>query len=303
MNKIAICIPTYKRPILLRKLVKSISTCHIFGKLIKEVIIIIVDNDISKSAEEVVNSLKVNLDSIFKIFYESYPVKGLSNVRNELLRIAFKQNPHFIVFIDDDEFVTSEWLNELVVTMIVNDGDMVMGPVSSLFDENISRYISRWINRPLHLNNSKLDFIRTGNLILKTKTLLEYNVWFDNRFNTTGGEDSYFGVKMISKGATVYWAAGAVAYESVPAKRANIRWLFKRYYNGANIFTRILRIEKQYWKLLKKLVVSLIYLVSGAGSCVIIIIPVTFRYWGVLKFAEGMGGITGFFKIDYHEYR
>src|SRR4051794_24157500 len=166
MYQIAICIPTYKRPLLLKKLVQSISKCNIDASLIKDITITVVDNDESKTACPVVSELKGEIAPIAnKIFYLTYPIKGLSNVRNESIRNALKLNPDFIVFVDDDEFVTSEWLNEMVKTITINKADLVIGPVISLLNTNASKYVSCWLERPNYPNNTKLDFIRSGNLI------------------------------------------------------------------------------------------------------------------------------------------
>jgi hypothetical protein len=65
----------------------------------------------------------------------------------------------------------------------------------------------------------------------------------------------------------------------------------------------ILRMEKQHKKVLKKIFVSLYYLLAGALASLIILLPFTAKYWGILKFSEGMGGITGLLRIKYHEYK
>src|SRR3954463_9817131 len=146
MHQIAICIPTYRRPLLLKKLVLSISKCDIDASLIKDFTIIIVDNDDCKTAISVVDELKEELHSFTnKITYVNYPVKGLSNVRNELIRNALLLNPDYIAFVDDDEYVSTEWLNELVKTITVNKADIVLGPVISLVNHNASRYVTSWL--------------------------------------------------------------------------------------------------------------------------------------------------------------
>lgn len=303
MNKIAICIPTYKRPEKLRRLVMSIAACRFNAAYIRDVNIIIGDNDSGMTAESIVIDLKESLNQISTIKYVYFPDKGLSNVRNELLKQAFSLNPDFLVFIDDDEYVTPEWLNELVKTIIGKKGDMVMGPVISLNGNKVSRFILCWIDRPVYSNNTKLNFIRTGNLIINAKSLLEKNIWFDTRFNATGGEDSYFGIQMIKKGATVYWAAEAIVYEPVPDDRATLLWLMKRYYNGANVYVHILNLEKEYYRLFKKFSISLLYLITGLIALVVLLIPINRKYWGLIKISEGMGGIAGIFNLKSYEYR
>ena len=303
MNKIVVCIPTYKRPEMLKKLVTSIRECNIDKALISLVNIVIVDNDAARSAESTVTGLIETSVTGGEINYSCFPEKGLANVRNELLRIGLSMNPDFLVFVDDDEFVTPGWLNELVGTIISNNGDLTMGPVNSVVGSDIPDYISSWLDRADYFNNARLNFIRTGNLIIKVKSLLEKNVWFDPRFNKTGGEDSFFGIQMIKKGASIFWAAQAVVCETVPDDRANIKWLFTRYYNGANKFAFILKIEKNRVKIIKKVMVSFFYLFIGFFALILVPFKFRKRYWGLLKFSEGLGGITGFLSLRYKAYK
>jgi succinoglycan biosynthesis protein ExoM len=303
MYKISICIPTYKRPLLLKKLIYSITACNINRSLIKDYNIIIVDNDVCMTAKSVVTEIKETLSNNYRIDYHSFSVKGLSNVRNELIKNALLLNPDFIVFVDDDEHVTLEWLNELVKTITMNNGDIAMGPVISSIDSQVSSDISCWLERANYLNNTRINFIRTGNLIINANFFLRSNIWFDPRFNTTGGEDTYFGIQMMKKGASIYWAANAIVYETVPNSRANILWLIRRYYNGSIMFTNILKFEKEYIKLTKKTLLSFLYLLVGVCAIFIIPIPIKRRYYGLLKFSEGLGGIAALLNIRHHEYK
>jgi succinoglycan biosynthesis protein ExoM len=287
---------------MLKKLVLSIKECSIDKALIKDINIIIVDNDIDKTAETIVNEIKEGFDKTFKLFYLNNPIKGLSNVRNELLNKAFLQNPDFIIFIDDDEYVSSYWLIELLKTIINNNADAARGPVIAKFDNRISKYVSCFFEREKHPDNAQIFSFTTGNLILKRKSLEKYNVWFDNRFNYTGSEDSYFGIQMMKKGATIFWAANAIVYETIPDKRAKLKWLIRRRYNGAITFTYILKLEKNYFGLLKKFLINIAYFLSGSMALVVIPFPFKWKYWGILKISESIGGFAGLSGIQYHEY-
>ena len=303
MYKITICIPTYKRPVLLKKLILSISECSLNKSLINDINILVVDNDIDLSAKTVVDELKLRFFDKFEIHYFDFPVKGLSNVRNELLRKAIELHPDFIVFIDDDEYPMSEWLNELVEAIIINNGDMVMGPVISVFESRVSKYISCWFERPNHNDNTIINAIATGNLIIKTDTLLKYKIWFDPRFNNTGAEDSYFGQQMFNQGAKAYWAAKAIVYETVTKDRTTLSWLVKRNYNAANTYTYILKLEKQFIKIIKKSIISMLYIIIGFCAFVLLFFPFKLRYWGIIKLSEGIGGVAGLLSLHYNEYR
>jgi succinoglycan biosynthesis protein ExoM len=303
MNSITICIPTFKRPLFLKKLVLSIVKDNFDESLIGDVSIIIVDNDGQKSAETIVKHLEEEFKSIYKIQYFNYPEKGLSNVRNELIRIALCSEPDYLVFIDDDEYVTSGWLNELVKTAIITDADAARGPVLAVTDEPVPDNIWCWFERETYPDYSQIFTLTTGNLILKRASLAKYNLWFDSRFDETGAEDSFFGVQLIKKGGTIFWAAKAISYENIPLGRTKISWLMKRFYNGANTYTYILRLEKRHFKLFIKTIISFLYIVSGTLTLVLAIMPIRKRYWGLLKMAEGFGSMAGLLSIKYYEYK
>ena len=114
MCKITIGIPTYQRPAMLDKLLQSIFASHLDPALIKQVDIIIVDNDIEKTAEQTVIKWAKSPISPFGLHYYSCPTKGLANVRNEIIEQALLFEPDYMVGMDDDQYVTPTWLNELI---------------------------------------------------------------------------------------------------------------------------------------------------------------------------------------------
>jgi GT2 family glycosyltransferase len=287
---------------MLKKLLFSIFENKIDMSLIKEMDIIIVDNDIEKSAETIVNGINEDTVRTRKIIYYNYPVKGLSNVRNELLKQAFLLNPDFIIFIDDDEYVTPGWLNELLKTILSNDAECVRGPVIAELEENVSKHIAYFFRRKEHPDNSRIYSLATGNLILRRESLEKFNIWFDNRFNSTGSEDSFFGIQLMKKGAKIYWAANAITYETIPEKRATLRWLVKSSYNHALTYTYILKLEKNYFTLMKKTIISIGYVLIGSLALLTVLSPFRWKYWSIIKISEGMGGFAGLFSVLFHEY-
>lgn len=302
MNHLVIGIPTYKRPAMLEKLVNSIYDCNIDQKFISATDILIVDNDKDLTAKACTLKLKNKCPSNFKLHYHNYPKKGLSNVRNEIMEKALLLEPEYIVFVDDDEYVTKDWLNQLIYTVLKNGGDMAMGPVIPDFEKKTHEAISHWFFKPKYDNNQKLNFISTGNLIMRSKFLKEKQLQFDPRFNTTGSEDSYFGITVLKENGTIYSAEEAVVYETITEKRATLKWLLQRRYNGANTYTRTLILEKEYISVLKKLIVSLIYLLLGFVCLPVLPFKFKYRYISLLKIAESLGGFTGLMNLKFNEY-
>lgn len=302
MYRIAICIPTYKRPLMLKKLLLSIFESNKDESLINYINIIIVDNDSNKTAEIIVNQLKEIVPDFISLNYSNYPVKGLSNVRNELLRIALAVKPDFIDFIDDDEYVTSEWLNELLKTIINSKADAVRGPVLAITDERVPEHIWYWFKRERYSDGSQIQTFTTGNLLLKQSSLAKYNIWFDERFNLTGSEDFFFGIQIQKNGATIYWSDKAIVYENIPKDRVKAIWLLKRVFRGGANYVYVLKLEKQYLKLVTKTLTSFIYIIAGIVALTFLFLPIKKRLWGLLKIYEGIGGIGGLFNFKNYGY-
>jgi len=302
MNRLVIGIPTYKRPFLLEKLINSIYECNIDKNFISTIDILIVDNDIAKTAELTTSKSENKCPDNFKLHYHHYPKKGLSNVRNEIIEKAFGFEPDYIVFVDDDEYVTKNWLNELIYCMVKTNCDMAMGPVIPEFEKKVSTALSLWYFPTEYENHQKLDFIMTGNLIMRSNFLLKHKLRFDPRFNTIGGEDSYFGIYVLKEHGTINYASKAVVYEYISEKRSSLKWLLQRRFNGANTYTYIMILEKDYIQVLKKIIISLIYLLVGLVCLVLLPFKFKYRYFGLAKIVEGMGGFSGLMNIKFNQY-
>ena len=107
---------------------------------------------------------------------------------------------------------------------------------------------------------------------------------------------------MLKKGAKIYWSANAVTFETIPDERANLKWLMMRTYNGAATYTYMLKLEKEYSRLCKKIAISVINILIGVLSIIGIILPLKKRYWSLIKISEGVGGFAGLLSIKYNEY-
>ena len=302
MYKIAIGIPSYQRTAMLDKLMHSILACNLDPTLIKHVDIIIVDNDVEKTAEPITNKWIKNAATPFCIYYVNCPTKGLAHVRNEIFERALSLAPDFIVGMDDDQYVTPNWLNELTATIVNNKADFAIGPVIPQLEKNVSPAIAQWFSASRLEDQKSIDFLETANLIIRVPFIVEHQLRFDLRFNTIGAEDTYFGISALKKGAKIFWAAKAIVYETIPEKRATLQWLIKRRFRVANTFIYIMILEKRYARVIKKVLVNFLYLILGIFATVLIPFSFKYRYFGVLKIAESFGGFAGLLNIKFHEY-
>jgi|GEM_PF-3105272 len=288
---------------MLQKLIRSLYASQISEKLITSIDLVVVDNDIEKSALKMASELKSECPSRFTLNYYSYTEKGLSNVRNEILRIAHELSPEYIAFIDDDIFASEHWLENLIKTILNSGADMALGPTYPVFEETASKYVKGWFLYGKFENGEQLnELYGTGNLLMKTQFIREHNLLFDKRFNLSGGEDTYFGVQALEKGVKMIWSSNSVAYETIPPKKANLNWLIKRKYRSAGTYTYILKLRKKYLMLLKKAFLSIFYIVAGILTLPLTLIPFKNRYWSILKIAESLGALSGMANILYKEY-
>lgn len=289
---------------MLEKLLRSILACPLEEQLITPPVpIVIMDNDADKTAEEVVGRLQKIENENFALHYHDFPIKGLANVRNELLEKAFSLEPDYIIFIDDDEYVPVQWLNEMVKAIVRHECDFASGPVYHILEKEKKEWIAHWFESNYTVENEKIDFIETCNLIMSARFLQEHQLSFDERFNSTGGEDSYFGVIAMKKGAKIYFSNDALCYETIPDSRANLNWLTMRTYRSANTYTIILLLEKEYLKVIRKMGVSMVNLLLGLLTLPLFPFPLKYRYYGIFKMAAGLGSFAALLNLKYHEYK
>ena len=103
MQHVSVCICTYKRPELLKRLLDELadqerSELFIFS-------IVVVDNDHSESARRVVEDFTKAWP--IQVTYCVEPRQNIALARNKAVENA---TGDFIAFIDDDEFPTKRWL-------------------------------------------------------------------------------------------------------------------------------------------------------------------------------------------------
>jgi len=226
---IAVCICTYKRPEMLRNLLKSL-----YNQSTDDFItysIIVVDNDKLRSAEKVVAEIKSDLRT--EISYLVEENKNIALARNKAI---YSAKGDLIAFIDDDEIPEERWLLTLYEAMIKYKADAVLGPVFPLYEVRPPAWVTKgkFHQRPIYKSGFSIDWNqgRTGNLLIKRNLFDITGIYFDPRFGK-GGEDQDFTRKMLERGFKFIWCSEAIAYEIIPPERWNIKnMLIKSFIRG-----------------------------------------------------------------------
>src|SRR5436309_3464345 len=208
---ISVCICTYRRPRLLRRLLEGLRDQDTGGLFTYS--IVVADNDHLQSAKAVVWDFAAR--SSISIRYCVEPRQNIALARNKAIDNA---SGDFVAFIDDDEFPTKRWLLTLFDACNEYDVDGVLGPVKPHFDEAPPRWVvkGKFYERSTYPTGFVIDWRkgRTGNVLLKERMFSAGLSPFRSEFLT--GEDQDFFRRMIEQGYVFAWCNEAVAYETVP---------------------------------------------------------------------------------------
>lgn len=223
LTTICVCVCTYQRPHLLRRLLEELRQQETDGQFAYSVVV--ADNDASRSAEQVASEFART--SGVPINYCVEPRRGISLARNKAVDNA---TGDFIAFIDDDEFPSKRWLQTLLKTCVEYGADGVLGPVKEHFDEAPPKWIVRgnFFQRPTYPTGTVLDWTnaRTGNVLLKADLFEGVAEPFRPKFRS--GEDQDFFRRMMNRERVFIWCDEAPVNEIVPPTRWKRTYLLRK---------------------------------------------------------------------------
>jgi glycosyltransferase involved in cell wall biosynthesis len=223
-NHISVCICTFKRPVLLKRLLDELAQQETNGSFSYS--IVVADNDRNQSARQVVEGFDASAP--IRAVYGVEPEQNIARARNKTLEHA---TGDYIAFIDDDEFPTRGWLANLLKTCQTTGADGVLGPVKPHFEEAAPAWATqgRFFERPTHETGHRIDLkeARTGNVLFDRRILEGASEPFLPQFGK-GGEDVEFFSRMMGKGRVFVWCDEAPVYESVPPTRCTRSYLLRR---------------------------------------------------------------------------
>lgn len=226
---------TYQRNDLLTRLLESLKSVQMPpGTTIDQPHVIVVDNSPQPTAEHLVQSYS-------GARYVHEPRPGIATARNTSLE-AVPEDAQAVVFLDDDEQVTTDWFVSLLSAACESSADAVAGPVVPIFEGEEPDWVSTYgyVRRTDFPTGPHPRRLATNNtLVLST--------WFghprhggrgyrfEETFNFIGGSDSDLFERMMDDGAQFWWCAEAVVTEHVPIERSTKQWLRRRALRGGQV--------------------------------------------------------------------
>jgi len=290
---VSVCIATYKRPELLKKLMESLSIQRINNNI--KVEIIVVDNDPLGSARNIMEDFKNPQNFDLKYFIQ--PIKNISLTRNKGVENSIGE---YLLFIDDDEIAAPEWIQSMVDTIQKYDADAAFGRVLSHFDGGTPEWIKRnpLFNRETSPTGTEAIYTRTGNCIIKMSLLKSIAGPFDPEYGPTGGSDTHLFKRLKKQGAKFINCFEGWISEYVPQERATANYIIKRSFRAGNSFTRrYLELGKgsKFFRFTKSVSVAFIF---GLISIILSIVTLPDKYWRLYwasKIASNWGHLTAAF--------
>jgi cellulose synthase/poly-beta-1,6-N-acetylglucosamine synthase-like glycosyltransferase len=253
---INVCICTYRRPSLLKRLLIALGkqkTINLFSYSV-----IIADNDNRQSAKDIV--LDYAEASSMDIVYCVEPRKSISHARNKALEHA---NGDMIAFIDDDEFPPEDWLYSLVKALGDHNATGVFGPVRPHFDSPPPAWLikGKFCERPEHETGFIMPWreCRTGNVLIDKKIIDGIGEVFRTEFGA-GASDIDLFRRLMTAGHKFIWCNEAFVSEVVSPNRWKRRFMIKRAMLRGRI--SLLHPEGRWLNILKSLIAVPVYILA-----------------------------------------
>ena len=297
----SVCISTFQRPQLLEKLLASLENQVIPEGV--ELEIIVVDNDIHRSAKSIFQKFK-NSAHIYFSFY-SQPLKNISITRN--LGVE-KASGDYILFIDDDEVASPKWVYHLLNAVDRYNVDGVFGPVLPEFNSKTPEWMWReyFFYKKIPTTGSKATLKYTGNCIVVASLLKKMKKPFDPKFGITGGEDAHLFDRLEQQGARFIYCREAWVSEFIPPNRARLLYFFLRRMRGGNVHTRRIIEFADRKKIFMRLYMVTKALTFGSISLVLMVCQITSsvrRTQWLMKFASNIGRFLAAIGYHHQSYR
>lgn len=297
----SVCVATHRRPELLEKLLNSLNNQILPDNVNME--IIVVDNDFRQSAKPVV--LKFKTTKRIRFYYFNQPEKNVSLTRNLTVE---KSSGEYILFIDDDECASREWLFLMLKTLRVYDADGVYGFVLPQFDKETPHWLQRreFYYLPMADTGKPARYAYTNNCLLKATHLKKLKEPFDPQYGITGGGDSLLFRKLIFQGLRFVNCREAVVWEYLPRARARLSYIFVNALKGGNVYARVIidtAPNKTLAICLRELFKALCLIILSSASIVVFFPLRVRRILWMVKLGANLGRLLAVFDWHYEKYR
>jgi GT2 family glycosyltransferase len=289
-DSVVICIPTYKRPKMLKRLLDAIAAQETNAVIS----VLVADNDAEGRAG--LNLCLAMEDYPWPLTAVAAPNRGIAQVRNVLIEYALMTGAPFIAMIDDDEWPQKDWIDQFLKCAHATGADLLQGSI--LFGQAMKRH------GDIRRQTGPIDMPQgAGNLLMRREMLDSMTApWFDPEFALSGGEDRDFFVRLRQAGKRFAWCDEALAHGDMPETRANLGWMLRRSYSVGNSDMRVLLKHCGFGRLAAELVKILASLLLSPLAAVILAPSPNRRAIPLQKLFRAAGKLSAMAGRRYNEY-
>jgi len=292
-ERVILCIPTYKRPRMLARMLDAVARLETGHDLR----VLVADNDAGDHAGlDLAQSLSGYRWPLATVIAEK---RGIAQARNTLIEHALKTDADFIAMLDDDEWPDPRWLDAFLAAARETRADVLQGSI--LFGMDTVGDGHSDIRRA----SGPADMLQgAGNILIARAVLEEMPApWFDPAFGLTGGEDRDFFVRLQRAGRRFAWSDEARAHGDVPDTRSGLGWLLSRAYSIGNSDMRvILKHRPGPLALAGELAKILAALLLSPLAAVILAASPNRKARALQKMFRAAGKLSAMFGRRYNEY-
>jgi len=261
-RKFSVIVPTHNRIRMLEKCLISLLDQNYSNDCYE---IIVVDNSLSGSAQDLVNEMVNSSEREILYFHEKNP--GLVYARHAGARAA---KYDIIAFTDDDGILDKDWLKEINNVFEINDKvSAVAGRIKILWDKEPPEWVKDFESL-LGRNEYGSDvffgcediYICGGNFIIRKDVLFKLKGFNPGQLGEYLAGDSETGLcyKLWENNHLIGWAPDAIMFHcQMVKKHATIKDICRRYFNNgmATAFRFVFTDKSRGGVIFKKVVFSI----------------------------------------------
>ena len=303
VDRIALCTITLGRPEGLARLLARLD--ELDRPEGTEFVAIVVDNDPEGSARAVVEAASV---AGRPVVYDIEPVRGIPFARNRVLDLVAEAGADGLVWLDDDEVPAVDFVDRLHATLVETEADVVMGAPVAVFEPDAPEWLvdSGLMQAERFTSGQPYPYFhsRTCGLLMRTAVIPAER--FEERMALSGGSDRLFFTRVERAGGRFVWNDEAEIEDHIPASRARVGWLIRRWFRVGVTRSLTLRyLEDPPWpRRLRRVAGGLLMAARGLVRTVIALPrgrAAILREFRLV--CLGSGASLGILGYQYHEYR
>jgi succinoglycan biosynthesis protein ExoM len=224
---VAVCVCTYKRPEVLRRLLERLVEVAADARALADVTVAVADDDPARSAEAVCTELAPSFEALS---YVNSASGNIAVARNHVLELGLATSD-WLAIIDDDCLPEPDWVRQLLLAQRRHGTDCVTGACEDVPPPGAPA----WLGAPPFLegptdeeDGAEREVGHLKNTLIRSQFLREHDIRFDVEHGKAGCEDVMFFYELADAGMTHRFAKAAVVREEVPMSRATLRYQLRR---------------------------------------------------------------------------